>query len=83
MKFWTESGSTYEVSGTKIRRINDRYIKRGDETWVELLNNPKLVAGQRTVLITEPLGQFGPDNYGSDEGGYTHRVTSPITRIEM
>lgn len=82
MKFWTESGSVYEIKEFKIRRINDHYQKRADNEWVELLNEPQVELGHRVVLVTESLSRYGSDDYGHDEGGVTWRTTTPVTRVE-
>lgn len=78
MKFWTESGSAYEVEGNRIRRLNEHYEKRADGDWVLLLDS-RIEVGERAILVLESLSPYGPDDHGYT-GSVTTRTTSIVTR---
>ena len=83
MRFETESGSTYEIRGGKIRRLNPASGKRADGFWIGLAEQPTVKVGFPVWIVMESLKDFGPDDYGNENvGEVTTRVTSPVTRIE-
>lgn len=90
MKFWTESGSKYEVrvtgyttEGYFIRRVNDSHVKRGDEEWQELLSPPEIEVGLPATLLMKSLSDYGPDDEGNVGGtNVTMRRTTEVVRIE-
>ena len=81
MRFTTESGSTYEINGSMVRRVNPGYEKRADGEWKELLNEPEIVLGGHVLLVMESLADYGPDDYVSGGGGPTVRRTSRVTEV--
>lgn len=85
MRFKTETGSTYEIRGDEIRRLNPDYTKRADGEWVRLLNSPKVEVGYRVLLELEPLHEYGEDDSGVDSQGVvpdvTIRTTSRVTEV--
>lgn len=83
--FETESGSRYEISKGKIRRLNPEFLKRGDGAWQKLLDMPYLAAGDSAVLTMESLHPLGPDDTSeeNEEAAYTVRVTSPVVGLEI
>ena len=79
----TESGSTYEIDGDRIRRVNPYAGKRADGDWVHLLT-PLLdvsYVGFPVLLKLESLSKHGEDDYGRRNDGTepTHRMTSIVT----
>ena len=81
MKFTTYSGSTYEISDGKIRRLNPDYEKRADGEWATLFNDPDIEVGSPAVLALESLAKRGPDDVGTPEwlkDNFTTRVTSIV-----
>lgn len=85
MRFKTESGSTYEVEGGRIRRLNSDYTKRADGEWWRYFGiSPWPVAvGHSVVIAMESLAELGPDDNGSVEPGSltTVRTTSRVTEV--
>ena len=82
MKFTTYSGSTYEISDGKVRRLNPDYEKRADGDWVTLFNDPDI---EVAVLVLESLAKRGPDDVGTPEWlkyNFTTRVTSIVISKE-
>ena len=78
----TESGSTYEIDGDRIRRVNPHAKKRADDEWVKLLTPLHDVSyvGFPVRLKIENLGAYGPDDEGNRHGGdATYRMTSIVT----
>lgn len=83
MIFHTETGSTYEIAESKVRRVNAEAAKRADGEWVRLLNDPWVEVGFSVLLVLEPLSGYGPDDYGFEDGLLTTRKTSRVTSIEI
>ena len=78
----TETGSTYEIIGHRIRRVNDDYSKRGDGLWLDSLEEVKPVVGYPMLLALEPLGAYGPDDEGNRVAdGVTFRRTSRVVEV--
>lgn len=88
MRFWTESGSEYEIREGRVRRVNADTDKRGDGQWLDLLNKPTISVGDHAVLFVESLSDRGPDDYGRklgpipDETSWTMRTTSMIVGVK-
>jgi hypothetical protein len=81
---YTESGSTYELDGTRIRRINLDATKRADGEWLQLLATPDIIVGASMLLQLEPLNSFGPDDYGMQVASFsTTRITTPVIKVEV
>lgn len=80
--FETYSGSTYEISHGKIRRLNPGAEKRADGLWVPLYILPELWIGAPAYLVMESLSGFGPDDSGQ-VGDLTTRITSEIVGIDV
>lgn len=81
MKFYTQTGSIYEVEDGKVRRVNEGYGKRADGDWVDLLGVTDLEVGRSAILHLVGLDAYGEDDYGN-RGPITTRITSPVTKIE-
>lgn len=71
MRFGTESGTVYEVSGVKIRRVvaGDSETMRRDGEWLNLIAPPRVEVGKPAILLLEPLGH----------GDATLRTTTNVT----
>lgn len=83
MKFRTESGSTYEIVGDKIRRLNRDFGKRADGFWIQLAERPTVQVGYPVWIVMESLKEYGPDDYGNEYAeDVTTRVTTPVTVIQ-
>ena len=81
---YTESGSTYQVDGDRIRRVSESDEKRGDGEWLQLLAAPIIAVGGSMFLQLEPLDSFGPDDYGMQFASFTTtRITSPVVKVEV
>jgi len=79
---YTESGSTYEIDGTRIRRINVNATKRADGEWLQLLATPDIIVGASMLLQLEPLNSFGPDDDGMQVASLcTTRITTPVVKV--
>lgn len=72
MKFYTRTGSIYEVEGNYVRRVSDRGMRR-DEEWIRMLQPPYIQVGHSAHMALEPLGS----------NDVTFRTTSPVERIEQ
>lgn len=84
IRFTTLSGSTYEISGDRVRRVNPGYEKRADGDWVQLINIPTVTVGAAAVLVLDSLGPYGPDDHGSiGPAEATTRVTSIVQTVEV
>lgn len=87
MWFRTESGSMYEVDAQngRIRRVNERHEKRGDEAWQRYFGiSPWPVAvGHNVVIAQESLAHLGPDDNGAvePESLTTVRTTSRVVEV--
>lgn len=82
MIFITESGSAYEMRGSKVQRVNLDVPLRADGEWVNLHNDPEIVLGSSVVLMLESLSSYGPDSYGNEvDSLITTRITSPVSKI--
>lgn len=84
MRFETETGSVYELKGSLVRRVNGAAEKRGDGSWLLLLNTPDIKLGSRAELLLEPLDKLGPDDEGNLENSgamATWRTTSIVVGI--
>lgn len=88
--FRTESGAVYEFAYSAredqwlARRGNLDHEKRGDGTWLRLLNEPVVEVGYRAMLVVEPLDALGPDDAGNpkDSGALaTTRMTTIVTEV--
>lgn len=88
--FRTESGAVYEFLYSAredqwlVRRGNLDYEKRGDGTWLRLLNEPFVEVGYRAMLVVEPLDALGPDDVGNpkDSGAAsTTRLTTIVAEV--
>lgn len=86
MKFITKSGSHYEIEKGRIRRFNPLEPEAADGEWVELMEYPRVAVGERVMLVTKSLEEFGEDDIESttrsDILGVTARLTSEVERIE-
>ena len=71
MRFWTKTGSEYEIRGNRVRRISEGEM-RGDGDWLRLNQEPFVEVGHRAFMILEPLGDCD----------FTTRTTSPVVKIE-
>ena len=79
---YTESGSTYQVDGDRIRRVSESDEMRGDNEWLQLLNTPTIRVGSFMILQLEPLSRFGADDYGIQFNAVaTTRITTPVTKV--
>lgn len=83
IRFFTESGSTYEIddrddSAWTVRRVLATHELRGDGDWFVLLNKPHVAVGRSVPLIMPVLNP--PQFEGAK---VTSRVTSPVTRVEV
>ena len=79
---YTESGSTYQVDGDRIRRVNEDHEKRGDGEWLQLLTAPTITVGGSMLLQLEPLDSFGPDDFGMQFASFTTtRITTPVIKV--
>ena len=79
---YTESGSTYQVDGDRIRRVSESDEKRGDGGRLQLLAAPDIIVGGSMLLQLEPLDSFGPDDFGMQFASFTTtRVTSPVIKV--
>lgn len=81
--FETYTGSTYEINHGKVRRLNADYEKRGDGNWYTLYNRPEIEVGQPAFLMMESLAAFGVDDYGTEGGVITTRITSEVVGIDV
>lgn len=81
--FETWSGSRYEINHGKVRRLSPDYEKRGDGKWHKLYNLPEIEVGQSAYLMMEPLSHLGADDYGTEGGALTTRITSEVVGIEV
>lgn len=63
----TETGSTYEFDGLRVRRTGNR-----DGEWLTLQSAPRIRVGWPIVMYLEPLG----------EGDTTEHTTSRCTEVE-
>ena len=82
----TESGAVYELRGNQVRRYNPTHVKRGDDEWQTLVNEPWPEVGERMYLVMESLAAYGPDDHGTPPDRvdkYTRRTTTPVIRIEQ
>ena len=80
LTFTTETGSTYQVDGDRVRRLEYTHGKRGDGEWLRLLNEPIVAAGSKVFLLLESLSDRGADDYGGRiEADATIRITSRVT----
>jgi len=78
----TETGSTYEIDGRRVRRVNEDHSKRGDGLWLESLEEVEPVVGYPMLLALEPLGVYGPDDEGNlVADGVTFRRTSRVVEV--
>lgn len=86
MIFKTVSGSHYEIQDGYIRRINPLEEKRADGEWIELIEEPNVVVGERVTLVMKSLAPYGPDDYEKtirgDVLGVTARITTEVERID-
>lgn len=71
MRFFTETGSEYEVDGNRVRRVSKHGMRR-DEEWLEMLQPPYIQVGHSAHMALEPLG----------EGDVTFRTTSRVVGVE-
>lgn len=81
--FDTYTGSRYEINHGKIRRLNPDHEKRGDGNWYTLYNRPEIEVGERAFLTMEGLSSLGPDDYGTEGGSLTTRITSEVVGIDV
>ena len=59
MKFKTVSGSTYEIQGGTVRRVNEGYGKRADGDWIELFNpNVVVEVGEPVIAASSGMADF-------------------------
>ena len=83
----TESGSTYEFNGDRVRRINPTVGKRGDGDWQRLImmypETPRV--GISMTLVMASLARYGADDAGTppELGGETTRHTTPVTLVDI
>lgn len=82
----TESGSTYEFEGNRVRRVNESANKRGDTEWQPLVTMfPKTpTVGYPMLLVLKSLVRYGGDDHGTppdraDE--VTTRRTTTVTNV--
>lgn len=81
--FKTRSGSRYEINHGKVRRLNPTAEKRGDGNWYTLYNLPEIEVGQGAYLMMESLSHLGADDYGTEGGALTTRITSEVVGIDV
>jgi len=80
LTFTTETGSTYQVDGDRVRRLEYVHGKRGDGEWLKLLNEPIVTVGSNVFFLLESLSDRGADDYGNSiEADMTTRMTSRVT----
>jgi len=72
MRVHTETGSVYEFTGDRVRRVESTHDMRRDGEWLTFQHLHPVVVGRSMNLALEPLG----------EGAATFRTTSRVTRIE-
>lgn len=74
MRVTTESGTQYEIEGSRVRRIEAPHALRRDDEWLDFtfMHDWMPVVGFRMILLLEPLG----------EGNVTIRTTTPVVSIE-
>ena len=82
MRFWTASGSEYEMAPsvdspdeTLIRRVNDKFGKRGDSEWQALLAKPDIEIGSPAQIHMMTLGDSGIE--------VVMRTTSKVVGFEV
>jgi hypothetical protein len=85
IRFTTETGSTYEIDGDKVRRVGEYWnAKRADGEWVRLAGElPEVVVGEPVTLILESLSAYGPDDDGVENSPspVTFRKTSRVKSV--
>lgn len=74
MIFTTQSGSIYEVSGLRVRRIPGEGAGdlREDGDWLDLVDAPKVEVGRSARLIIRGIGH---------SSNFTVRTTTPVTEV--
>lgn len=82
----TESGAAYllDLEQRRVKRENPGHVKRGDGEWQPLLDARPFPpeVGARLVIAMESLSRYGADDQGTENGGPTTRVTTPVATIE-
>lgn len=68
----TESGTSYEFEGGRVRRHGDIDMRRDDE-WLRFAHLPLIEVGRSMILVLEPLG----------EGDVTVRRTSRVVEVRQ
>jgi len=81
MRVMTESGSEYDFEANRMRRVNHGDVKRADGEWVKILSHSPVEVGSPIFFVLEPLGKYGPDDHGNENGGVTTRITTPVVAV--